>query len=179
MKADELPDDAIPTEIPNLFACPNGDVYSFRLSINKAKPKKAGIPIIGKLTPHKVGHGYYTIRYCGKQYKHHRIIAQTFIQNKENKETVNHKDFDKSNNSADNLEWATRSENSKHAFNGGKLHHIHKKKKISQYDVDGNFIKTFNNSDDAAEYINGSKCVIQRVAQGVREKAYGYHWKYE
>ena len=51
----------------------------------------------------------------------HRIVAQTFIRNPFNKETVNHLDGDKSNNSVKNLEWATRSENSKHAYDLGLL----------------------------------------------------------
>lgn len=41
----------------------------------------------------------------------HRIVAEHFISNPNNKPEVNHKDFDKHNNSINNLEWATRHEN--------------------------------------------------------------------
>ena len=63
--------------------------------------------------------GYLTILYCAdnkrKRFYIHRLIALTFISNPENKKEVNHKDGNKSNNSAFNLEWNTKKENENHA----------------------------------------------------------------
>lgn len=87
----------------------------------KSLPKKTrkGIRL---LKPVKTQH-YFTIDLVKekkvKKYLLHRLVAQTFLENKENKPQVNHIDGDKSNNSIKNLEWNTRSENQLHSISTG------------------------------------------------------------
>jgi hypothetical protein len=68
--------------------------------------------------------GYEQIQlFCGKgNYKYfsvHRLVADAYISNTENKPQVNHMDGNKLNNLRCNLEWMTASENQKHCSDTG------------------------------------------------------------
>lgn len=73
-------------------------------------------PLKMKISSH--GYIHFSVYNKGnvKSFQIHRIVAQAFIPNPENKPQVNHKDGNKKNNSVSNLEWATRSENQIHRF---------------------------------------------------------------
>ena len=51
----------------------------------------------------------------------HRLVAQAFIPNPENKREVNHIDNNPKNNSIDNLEWCTSGENVRHSASQGRM----------------------------------------------------------
>lgn len=67
--------------------------------------------------------GYVRIALSKDNKKHetkmHRIVAEHFIENLNNKQTVNHIDGNKLNNRVDNLEWADRHEQLVHAYSLG------------------------------------------------------------
>ncbi len=75
------------------------------------------------LVPTKTKAGYYIVNlHIDKKRKKmyvHRIVALCYIDNPENKATVNHKNGDKGNNSVSNLEWLTQTDNTKHAWKSG------------------------------------------------------------
>lgn len=86
------------------------------------------------------GNGYLKVVIRKKNHYVHRLVADAFIQNSFNKNEVNHKDMDRGNNRADNLEWTPSSENKLHAIgNGGYAKQVkgekHKLCTLSDLDV--------------------------------------------
>ena len=90
----------------------SGNVYSFY---------KRGL-----LKPAPTSWGYLTVELFknkkGKTHKIHRLVAEAFLPNDDNKPLVNHKDGNKQNNHVSNLEWCTYSENLKHAWDNDLTH---------------------------------------------------------
>lgn len=66
--------------------------------------------------------GYLRVHIAGKTYFVHRLVAERYVPNPDNKPQVNHKDCNHLNNCADNLEWVTNRENTIHARDNGLLH---------------------------------------------------------
>ena len=80
-------------------------------------------------------HGYPTVYISGKNRLVHRLVAEWYLPNPENKRTVNHKDGNKQNNCVDNLEWATDSENNFHAYRELGRKPSRGRMKVNDYDA--------------------------------------------
>ena len=120
--------------------------------------------------------GYIRVLIYDKTYYIHRLIAQVFILNPENKEQVNHKDGNKLNNMVNNLEWVTCSENQIHKFQNGLVNNY--TRSIIQYDLQMNEINRFHSIVGAAKILNIGKSNIMGVLTNYRKTAGGFIFKY-
>jgi hypothetical protein len=82
---------------------------------------KTGKPRVLRPRYNKDGYAHVALRKEGRAYEFlvNRLVAEHFIPNPQRLPTVNHKDGDKRNNRAENLEWATRSHQMVHAYKLG------------------------------------------------------------
>ena len=70
-------------------------------------------------------HGHLTVDICIDSNHRpsfvHRLVAEAFILNPENKPFINHIDNDPANNCISNLEWCTHKENMQHSLKQGRM----------------------------------------------------------
>jgi hypothetical protein len=138
------------------------------------------------------GYRYFTLYALGyhKNKSLHRLIAEAFIPNPENKKTVNHKDGNRLNNNLDNLEWMTSSEQSTHknkvlgtgpAWIGKKGSEHPLARPVYQIDKDSDrIIAVFGSMREAAEKIGLTEQGIGAVANNMynRKTSGGFKWKF-
>lgn len=136
---------------------------------------------------YKDRHGYLTVLLQKNQKaKHklvHRLVAEAFIPNPDNKPEVNHKNGIRTDNRVQNLEWVSRNENIQHSYDflGHKRIHLFGKDnprcKIILKIKDGVIIQEFFGAKAAAKSVNACVSSIQRACTGKSKTCKGFVWK--
>lgn len=121
--------------------------------------------------------------YLKKNMYVHRIIAKCFVENPKNLDVVNHKDLNRNNNSAENLEWVTQQENIQHSVNLSSYVFKDKIKPIYQFNKLGQLLKEWDRARSVANFYNCTEELIQQACQQKNLKkgitAKGYIWIYK
>lgn len=109
-------------------------------------------------------------KYCGAGIVH-RLVAKCFVPNPHNLPTVNHKDGNKLNNHADNLEWMTQRQNVRHYYNSDRA--IDVRKWAVELFYNGESVGVFPSQLDAARYIGIKKNSFHYLIKGRNKQSAG------
>lgn len=146
------------------------------------------------LQPYHNNKGYPVVSLCRngnteKKYVH-RIVAEAFIPNPENKSEIDHINGDIKDARVSNLRWCTRKENCnfplyrEHSSKEGcwmykRNYDLHPMaKKIAQYTLDGKLIKVWSCAKEACDKLGLTKSAVSQCCNGTRNMHKGFIWKF-
>ncbi len=151
------------------------DVSNFG-RVRSYKKGKWGLCSDPKIITGQKGKHYITVTLCRDGTKKsvyiHRLVADSFVPNAEKHSDVNHKDGNKLNNNAENLEWCTHRQNMEHAERMSLM--TYNKKAVVCCDTN----VTYCSITDAASAVGISRTSIDNCLNGRSMTAGGYCWKY-
>lgn len=184
-------------ESSNYLVSNLGRVYSVRRKDRLGRYNGSGVFL--KMCFDKDGYNSVNPRISNKSVtlKVHRLVAEAFLPNPENKPQVNHKNGIKTDNRVNNLEWCTHSENIRHTYKalGRVSEKRNKKLKNETIEKIKNTISSrktccgykvkcletgriFNSGAEASAFIGLTKDRVSQCCRGVTKSSGGFHWEY-
>lgn len=128
----------------------------------------------------------------------HRLVAETFLPNPENKPCINHKiEGDKGkkinmvffnkdgtiDKKRTTIEWATYEENNNYATRNERMAKAlingKKSKKVLQFTLDGKLIREWPSTKEIERQLGFDNSAVGRCCLGKQKTAYGFIWKYK
>ena len=127
------------------------------------------------LTPW-LNRGYLQVSLCNngikKKFSIHRLVAEAYIPNPDNKPQVDHKDGDRTNNTVENLEWATAEENDNYGNRNKSIARANATP-VRCIELD----RIFESISAAARELNLATSNICKCLKKQRHTTGGYHWE--
>lgn len=159
-------------------------------NIKSLNYRNTGEEKIRKLVIDKYGYFVVSLRVNGKSKQHfvHRLVAQAFMPNPDNKPHIDHINTDKTDNRVCNLRWVTQKENSNNPLTVDKKKKNHRygvtginnvrSTVVLQFSKDGEFIKKWDCITDVQRELGINRGNVIKCCKGERKTVGGYIWRY-
>lgn len=162
-----------------------GRVRSLDRITNNGTQLRKGKILKGKIRSNGYASVHLSINGKTKWLNRHRIVALAFLPNPNNYPVINHKNEDKTDNRVENLEWCTIAYNTNYGNANAKRSKYHLNnpklsKGVSQYDINGNFIRNYPSIKEAERVTGVDSSQIGKCCNHLpmHHTAGGSKWEY-